>query len=264
MKPGGSLRKITCAEMSRASRLIWLAMLVLSPVPAAAVECGALDHEGLKYTVCQVDASEENLQLFLRNPGTGAPLGSFDNVQALLDEDDRQLRFAMNAGMYHENRAPVGHYVQDGREVAPLITRAGPGNFGLLPNGVFCIGDARAEVIETSRFERENPACRHASQSGPMLVIDGELHPRFLPDSDSRYIRNGVGTSGDGRTAWFVISAAPVTFHEFGRLFRDVLKAPQALYFDGNISRLYAPDIGRHDGGFPMGPIVGVVGGADD
>ena len=33
----------------------------------------------------------------------------------------------------------------------------------------------------------------------------------------------------------------------------------ETLYFDGNISRLYAPSLGRHDGGFPMGPMVGTV-----
>ena len=93
-----------------------------------------------------------------------------------------------------------------------------------------------------------------------MLVIDGELHPKFLKDSDSTYIRNGVGVSEDGKTVWFAISEDAVNFHRFGSLFRDRLGTPQALYFDGNISRLYAPGIGRHDGGFPMGPIVGVVG----
>jgi len=50
-----------------------------------------------------------------------------------------------------------------------------------------------------------------------------------------------------------------VTFHDFGTLFRDHLKLPNALYFDGNVSRLYAPDMGRADAGFPLGPIVGVV-----
>jgi uncharacterized protein YigE (DUF2233 family) len=92
-----------------------------------------------------------------------------------------------------------------------------------------------------------------------MLVIDGALHPRFLPDSTSRYVRNGVGVSADGATIYFVISDEPVTFHEFARLFRDGLGTPDALYFDGNISRLYAPEIGRNDIGFPMGPIVAVL-----
>ena len=92
-----------------------------------------------------------------------------------------------------------------------------------------------------------------------MLVIGGALHPRFLPDSTSRYIRNGVGTSLDGTRVVFAISRNTVTFHEFARLFRDELNLPNALYFDGNISRLYAPQIGRNDPGFSLGPIVGVV-----
>ncbi|MCP4818342.1 MAG: hypothetical protein GY883_04085, partial [Shimia sp.] len=94
-------------------------------------------------------------------------------------------------------------------------------------------------------------------------VIDGKLHPRFLVDSTSKFLRNGVGTTADGKTAHFVISRNSVTFHEFGRYFRDVLQTPNALYFDGKISRLFAPQIDRNDAGFLMGPIVGVVGLTD-
>ena len=92
-----------------------------------------------------------------------------------------------------------------------------------------------------------------------MLVVDGALHPRLIADSDSEYIRNGVGVSADGSKAYFVISNDRVNFHRFARYFKDVLGLPDALYFDGKISRLYAPALGRHDAGFPMGPIVGTV-----
>ena len=93
-----------------------------------------------------------------------------------------------------------------------------------------------------------------------MLVINGELHPRFLIDSTSKYIRNGVGTTSDGAKAVFVISNNTVTFHAFGSYFRDALKLPSALYFDGNISRLYAPNLSRSDFGFhTLGPIVAVI-----
>ena len=95
-----------------------------------------------------------------------------------------------------------------------------------------------------------------------MLVIDGALHPRFLRNSTSRFVRNGVGTSDDGQTAVFVISNTPVTFHTFGSFFRDHLGLRNALYFDGNVSRLRAPDLGRNDIGFgALGPIIGVVEG---
>jgi uncharacterized protein YigE (DUF2233 family) len=90
-------------------------------------------------------------------------------------------------------------------------------------------------------------------------VLDGELHPRFLPGSDSRHIRNGVGTSEDGSRAAFAISRRPVNFHDFARLFRDGLGLPDALYFDGSISRLHAPPLARSEFGMPMGPIVGLL-----
>ncbi len=238
-------------------RGVW-ALLLLVPVPLAAAECRDVVFDGAGYAICEVDVAAEDLRLFL-NDGAGMPLGSFDKVDALLGPGHARLGFAMNAGMYHADRSPVGHYVEDGEERAKVIASAGPGNFGLLPNGVFCIGEDRADVIETRRFVRDAPVCEYASQSGPMLVIDGQLHPRFLAKSDSLYIRNGVGTSADGKRAVFAISQSPVNFHAFGRLFRDYLKLPQALYFDGNISRLYAPGLNRHDAGFPMGPIVGTV-----
>lgn len=236
-------------------RLIALAAMVWA-APAVAVECEDVTYADMDYSVCTVDVASEDLRLFLRDDA-GNILGSFRNVNESLGA--QQLSFAMNAGMYHDDRAPVGHFVQDGVEVMRVIPNAGPGNFGLLPNGVLCLTDTSARVIETLAFIDQAPTCRDATQSGPMLVIDGDLHPRFLPDGTSRYIRNGVGTSADGRSAVFVISNQVVNFYDFASFFRDVLKTPNALYFDGKVSRLHAPVLGRSDPGFRLGPIIGVV-----
>ena len=225
---------------------------------AAAQDCHNTELDGNRYALCEVDAGLADLRLFLKGPD-GEILGQFSTINRVLEPEGRQLAFAMNAGMYHDNRSPVGHYVEKGVEVMRVVPNKGPGNFGLLPNGVFCIRPGRADVIETLAFVERAPECTFATQSGPMLVIDGALHPRFLPDSTSRYVRNGVGSSADGQRVVFAISRNAVTFHEFGRLFRDGLGLPNALYFDGNVSRLYAPSIGRNDAGFAMGPVVGVV-----
>ena len=236
-----------------------LLLAALWAAPAAgAVDCSDVAYGGNRYSICEVDASQEQLRLFLRD-GEGQVYGHFSTLDGALAEEGKALAFATNAGMYHSDRSPVGLYVEDGDQEMRLVTNAGPGNFGLLPNGVFCIREGRADVFETLAFEKAAPSCAHATQSGPMLVIDGELHPRFLPDSDSYYVRNGVGTSADGSRVVFAISRNAVTFHQFGSLFRDHLKLPNALYFDGNISRLHAPQLGRSDAGFMMGPVVGVI-----
>ena len=235
-------------------RLLALALL-LAPTAIEAAECRDTTFEGASYTLCEVAAGED-LRLF--HSGPDGAYGSFRNVDAALEAEGGALGFAMNAGLYHRGVAPGGLYVEDGGEGAPLVARAGPGNFGLLPNGVFCIGES-FRVIESRAFKKERPECRYATQSGPMLVIGGKLHPKLLPDSDSLYVRNGVGVSEDGTRAVFAISNEAVNFHAFARLFRDELGLKDALYFDGNISRLYAPSLARHDGGFPMGPIVGTV-----
>ncbi|MBE0413354.1 phosphodiester glycosidase family protein [Yoonia sp.] len=241
-------------------RWVVLALMCLATPGLAttslAATCENTTYHGNRYTVCTVDVAHDDLRLFHADE-TGRVMGSFRAVEDSLD--GKRLVFAMNAGMYHPDRAPVGYYVENGVQKMRVVTNPGPGNFGLLPNGVLCISDKAAQVVETLRFTAEQPPCRDATQSGPMLVIDGALHPRFLPDSTSRNLRNGVGTTADGRKAFFVISNNPVTFHTFGSFFRDHLKVPNALYLDGTVSRLHAPALGRSDFGFQMGPIVGVV-----
>lgn len=244
--------------MRTARTAAWAAALTALASGAGAEPCENRSQDGQRYAVCTVHA-DDDLRLFLTDPA-GETLGSFSRIDDMLAAEGARLGFAMNAGMYHPDRRPVGLYVEGGEERAGIVTREGPGNFGMLPNGVFCVLQDRFAVIESRSFAEQAPPCQHATQSGPMLVIDGALHPRFIEDSDSALLRNGVGIDAEGGRAVFVIADQPVNFHQFGRFFRDYLDLPQALYFDGNVSRLHAPGIGRSDWGRPMGPVVGMVG----
>lgn len=239
--------------------LAGLALLGWPIAPAHSETCRNETFEGNSFAVCEVDLTRDRLALFLYDQD-GKPYGFFNALETALGAQGKALGFAMNAGMYHDDRAPVGYYLEQGAEIQGVISSDGPGNFGMLPNGILCLRDGRADVIETRAFLRQKPDCTSATQSGPMLVIDGKLHPRFLKDGTSRYVRNGVGTSADGTRAVFVISNGVVNFYDFAVFFRDRLALPNALYFDGNISRLRAPDLGRNDLGFSaLGPIIGVV-----
>ena len=240
-----------------------LALFVALAAPLHALDCTRISFEGTPFTACEVDPAKDDLRLFL-NQDRDTLLGEERSRRighfVLLETLQGPTPFAMNGGMYHANRRPVGLYIEDGQELAPLVPGPGPGNFGMVPNGVFCIEAGRARVIETRAYAAAPPDCRFATQSGPMLVIDGALHPRFLPESSSRYVRNGVGTSADGSRVVFAISDRPVTFHLFARLFSEGYGLPNALYLDGGVSRLHAPALGRSDSGAAMGPIIAVTG----
>jgi prepilin-type processing-associated H-X9-DG protein len=230
--------------------------LALWAGPASAQDiCVPRQAENRSYTVCTIDLRRYAIRLFWKG-ADGEVLGSFDRLRST--PEGSRLAFAMNAGMYHEDRSPVGLYVENGRELKKANTANGPGNFHLKPNGVFFVSGRTAGVLETSRYLKQRPKADYATQSGPMLVINGRIHPKFSRNGTSRKIRNGVGVR-DKHTAVFAISDEPVTFAEFAHLFKDELGCANALFLDGSVSSLYAPKLGRADGLLPMGPIVGAL-----
>jgi uncharacterized protein YigE (DUF2233 family) len=222
-----------------------------------AVEFRTVEVAGKKVTVCRVEVKKEKLRLFHRDE-TGLPLKRLDRLAEWLGAQDQKLTFAMNAGMYHGDFSAVGLFVSDGREAAPLNVANGEGNFFLKPNGVFAVTEAGARVMETGEYPKLRERVILATQSGPLLLRAGRIHPAFNAASKSRLYRNGVGVQSP-EVAIFAISEEPVNFYEFATLFRDVLRCPDALFFDGTISSLYAPELKRSDFKMELGPMIGVV-----
>jgi uncharacterized protein YigE (DUF2233 family) len=113
-------------------------------------------------------------------------------------------------------------------------------------------------VMDTEAFAKSGIKPDLATQSGPMLVINGAIHPKLSPNGTSAKVRNGVGVVDD-HTVVFAISDGFVTFYDFASLFLDDLKCKNALFLDGSVSSLYAPELGRNDFLSQLGPMVGVV-----
>lgn len=236
---------------------IAIAAFVLSGSTVQAVDYSTALASGKKVTVCRVDLRKQRLQLFLKDD-EGRTLKSFEAIERWLTAKKQKLVFGMNAGMYHEDRTPVGLYVEAGKQHAPLNLRREYGNFFLKPNGVFLIGAGGAAVVESSRYPMVSERVELATQSGPLLVLDGRIHPAFKQDSDSRLLRNGVGVRNP-QEAIFAITNEPTNLYEFAAFFRDVLKCPNALFFDGTVSSIHSPELKRSDKLIDLGPIIGIT-----
>jgi uncharacterized protein YigE (DUF2233 family) len=200
------------------------------------------------------DVKKGSLQLFYRDDG-GMPLRSLGRVKQFTAAKGKKLIFAMNGGMYQENGQPLGLAVLDGKTIRPLNRANAPGNFYLKPNGVFYLDSKNKATICKTENYKENKNIRWATQSGPMLVIDGKIHPAFSKGSANVHIRNGVGILPDGRPI-FAISGTPVNLYDFALFFQQQ-GCSNALYLDGFVSRMYLPEKGwqQEDGRF--GIIIG-------
>jgi uncharacterized protein YigE (DUF2233 family) len=241
--------------MSLRRTLAGLGLALAALATPAMAGCASLQHEGASYAVCRFDPAIQPLELYNLDDA-GEPIGNFSSLASHLAGDGKRLTFAMNAGMFDDKLKPIGLYVENGELRKKLNRKNGFGNFHLKPNGVFYIDGSKAAVQETEAFAKSGRKPEFATQSGPMLVINGKIHPKFSETGTSAKIRNGVGVTAGGEVI-FVLSDYPVTFHRFARLFRDGLKTPNALFLDGSISSLYSTDLGRNDGFLPLGPMVG-------
>ena len=182
---------------------------------------------------------------------------SIKNLKTWLELKHQRLLFAMNGGMYKRDNSPQGLYIENKRAITPLDTLTGSGNFYLKPNGVFYLTTDHVAFICVSADFNDNGKIKYATQSGPMLVIDGQIHPAFKEGSTNLNIRNGVGIL-PGNKVLFAMSKKEINFYDLATYFKN-MGCKNALYLDGLVSRTYLPE--KHwiqtDGNF--GVIIGVT-----
>ena len=210
-----------------------------------------VEHDGARYHLFRVDR-DEWLSLQLAWLGAdGKPLGDFNGLKRDLAAKGQQIRFATNAGIYARGPKPCGLTICAGKELVPLNVRPGEGNFYLKPNGVFFLDDKLGPgVMEAAEFARSGLKPRLATQSGPLMLRNGVIHPAFNLHSPNKRLRNAVGVRKRDGQIIFAMSdrddakLGTVTFHQFSRFFLH-LGCEDVLYLDGDISTMIlnpAPD----------------------
>lgn len=210
------------------------------------------------FTSHVVAASEAGkIELFWRDD-KNVNFGSIQNLKNYVERNGKRLRFAMNGGMYQEDGRPLGLFIENGKQIAPLNARRNAtGNFYIEPNGVFYTTiDGEAFVVPTENFAADGRV-KFATQSGPMLVVDGAINRQFKQNSDNLNLRNGVCIAENGAVI-FGISRSPVNFYSFAEYFKSA-GCRNALYLDGFVSRMYLPEksIAQTDGDF--GVIIAIA-----
>ena len=220
------------------------------------VSCGGNSTNNQVFTDFIVDPNVTNIEFYWKN-ADGEIFKSIKNLKENAEKSGRKLRFAMNGGMYQEDNKPLGLFISGGKIVTELNTRNAQGNFYLKPNGVFYItADRQAAVVTTENFQNSE-RIKFATQSGPMLLVNGQINPSFTKGSDNLYVRNGVCVLKDGKVV-FSISSVKVNFYDFAAHFQS-LGCQNALYLDGFVSRMYLPEqnLNNLDGDF--GVIIGII-----
>jgi uncharacterized protein YigE (DUF2233 family) len=205
---------------------------------AEGVEVSCLTLKQAKYVAIRVDLNAARIKLRWRNPA-GVPYGSLDEVYR---QAGGEMLALTNAGIYSANHAPEGLHIEGGTTLSPLNLNNGDGNFYWKPNGVFYVTDDAAGIVESEKFNslNERGGVREATQSGPLLVINGEVNRDLKPDSRSLYVRNGIGVKSAGEV-YILISEDEVSLHDFATVFAQQLHCRDALYLDGCVSQLYLP-----------------------
>jgi uncharacterized protein YigE (DUF2233 family) len=254
-----------CPERSRRNRRWILRVLALLAATAgcakaddtASLGLQVVTFRGVAYSMHEVDPKKDDLQMFLKF-SNGVYIHDFTGLQTYLDGKGEKLLFAANAGMFQPDFSPCGLFVENGSQTTPLNTNDGPGNFFMKPNGVFLINQKHeARIVNSADYVDELSPAVWATQSGPMLVMRGDINPDFNASSKSLKIRSGVGVRKDG-VAVFALSRQPVSFYDFAALFAERLKCSNALFLDGEISAFYVPGL-KDSFPYHFGPMIGVV-----
>ncbi len=194
---------------------------------------------------------------------TGKPYEAVSTIKNHLEAQGKSIAAIMNAGIYSANNKPAGLHIEAGRTLSKLNRHKGGGNFHIQPNGVFLINQWNSPSILTTRsytkyYGKDNKTIRLATQSGPMLVINGKLNPRLRKNSTSEYTRNGVCIT-DKKQLYFIANdglfAKPSNLYYFAKAMQK-LGCKNGLYLDGNISKLY---VKGNNTTFHLGYFVGLL-----
>ena len=108
----------------------------------------------------------------------------------------------------------TGGYAGGGRSLAigagggvSYTDSSGTVRTGAFSNGIFYIAGNKAGVMETDAYAKSGIKPDFATQSGPLMVINGAMHPKISPDGTSAKLRNGVCVNDTDKIDFVLLDA---------------------------------------------------------
>ena len=214
--------------------------------------------------IASIKVNPESVNISFYWKSNGENINNIGKLKAVLENQNSKLLFATNGGMFDKKLSPIGLFIENGELIKPLNTKVVKSkekgtlpNFYLEPNGVFYITqEEKAGVCKTTSYHNVSNI-KFATQSGPMLVIDGEINKIFNQNSRNFNIRNGVGILPNNELV-FAISMNKVSFYDFARYFKEQ-GCSNALFLDGYVSKAYIPDEGIEQIDGELGVLIGIT-----
>ena len=220
------------------------------------------EFKGVQYQLYILNDTNSILRIHHKD-SSGQKLKTIPNIMALLDNQGRSPEMITNAGMYTPEYNPEGLLIENNKRSFPLNTRDSEIflNFYMHPNGVFyqhakgsfhvCTTDSFKTMSQDSTFMP-----KLATQSGPMLKINGKIHPKFNWNAKSKKIRSGVGIYNG--LCIFAITRGNSNFYAFASFFTEVFDCKNATYLDGAISKMYDSNLSPDETKGNFGPIISI------
>lgn len=213
---------------------------------------------------CRVFIAKKGVHEIQIHANSNGPFTFTDYEKFLVDKKNDTPFMMTNGGMFMPDYRPQGILIDNYKKIKDLdtATKNSSGNFYLYPNGVYFIDSSdNAFVLPTDSFKTETKfrkkLVKYATQSGPMLVIDGKINKKFTARSTNLNIRSGVGAISQDKVV-FIISDKEINFYDFAVIFKNYFNCKNALYLDGAISKMYSNKENKQKPSGNFGPMISV------
>ncbi len=172
--------------------------------------------------------SADKIRMYWKD-SSGVPFMTFERLR----KEHPEAKFIINAGHFTHDFKPDGLYIENGQQLSPVKEILNPKiNLETMPMGVFYISPQGAFIKPLSgKFTQKGVS--FATQSSPMLVINGRVNPA-LPRGRHR-LRSGVGILPDGKVYFALLD---MELRLFARHFLDK-GCTQALCLNGDVSDVW-------------------------